>query len=75
MSSLALPVKIDAFSGSRRPPGQARGVSPVSPWDAIQNQVYTMRNEAMVLIFMTCLRAGAFYSGQQWAGAGMTAEN
>ena len=35
-------VKIDAFSGSRRPdasdrPAQVRGVSTVSPWDAIQN--------------------------------------
>jgi hypothetical protein len=71
MSSLALPVKIDAFSGSRRPTGQARGASPVSPWDAIQNQAYTMRNEGMVLIFMTCLRAEVFYSGQQCAKAGM----
>jgi len=36
-SSLALPIKINAFSGSRRPPGQAWGTSLVSPWDTLKN--------------------------------------
>src|SRR5210317_955890 len=31
MSSLALPVEISPSSGSRRPPGQARGTSPGYP--------------------------------------------
>jgi hypothetical protein len=52
MSSLALPVKIGAFSGSRRPTGQARGALPVSPGDAIESEVNTGLNKAMLMIFM-----------------------
>ena len=74
MSTLALPVKTIAFSGSRRPdasdrPGQARGASTVSPWNAIQSRAYTIQNNSLLLIFGNWRRYGIKKS-PAWEGAG-----